>query len=278
MAGAVPAHATYFAYVGPVSPRASFGGVRGPAVYLEREGFDCASAIRRDEGGQPVDAGALEAARQRWRTDHAAGGCPELARGVLDANDARRTLVMIDAEGRETTADASRGLLPLDTPAKAAAWVWLRGRELSTPTAEGSAGGLEEAYVTAVDDGFEVLSTLVDVDARPDGCDRVGTSSTYRLILRVRRDGVIEEHSRILVRQEPYFESDACMPLGRRPEGFVDVPRGGTLRGWLASAMHLEAESVRAFERLGRELEAYGAPAELVAAARHAAEDERDHA
>ena len=67
---------------------------------------------------------------------------------------------------------------------------------------------------------------------------------------------------------------------GRRPEGHTpgvqadcEIPVGR----WLAEAAELEAASVPAFQRLARELEAHGAPARLVRAARRAARDEVRH-
>jgi len=67
---------------------------------------------------------------------------------------------------------------------------------------------------------------------------------------------------------------------GRRPPGLVasaatarcDVGR------YLADAAHLEAASVHAFRRLGRELRAHGAPNALVAGTRRAIRDEARHA
>jgi hypothetical protein len=68
--------------------------------------------------------------------------------------------------------------------------------------------------------------------------------------------------------------------IGRRVEGFA--PResvGGDVVGdYFAAVAQLEAASVVAFERLARELAAYGAPNALIAEARRAADDERRHA
>ncbi|HEY2366339.1 MAG TPA: ferritin-like domain-containing protein [Polyangiaceae bacterium] len=68
---------------------------------------------------------------------------------------------------------------------------------------------------------------------------------------------------------------------GRRPAGLVDahrMARAGSLGEALARSAWLEAASVHAFRRLARELRAYGAPSELVHAARTAARDEIRHA
>jgi len=68
--------------------------------------------------------------------------------------------------------------------------------------------------------------------------------------------------------------------VGRRVEGFAPAAGvGGDVVGnYLAAVAQLEAASVVAFERLARELAAYGAPDALVAEARRAADDERRHA
>jgi hypothetical protein len=76
-----------------------------------------------------------------------------------------------------------------------------------------------------------------------------------------------------------YTLSGAC--IGRRPEGLCDVAGVWALSAagaWFAEAARLEAASVSAFVRLGRELAAHGAPAELVAAAQRAAREEATHA
>jgi len=68
---------------------------------------------------------------------------------------------------------------------------------------------------------------------------------------------------------------------GRRPEGLCSEGRSrgvSEIARWLAEAAHLEAASVPAFERVADELSDHGAPAELIAAARLAAADERRHA
>lgn len=69
---------------------------------------------------------------------------------------------------------------------------------------------------------------------------------------------------------------------GRRPEGLVSPGRVegsvSELGALFALKAHLEAASVPAFERLARELEAHGAPAELVRAALRSAREEVGHA
>lgn len=73
--------------------------------------------------------------------------------------------------------------------------------------------------------------------------------------------------------QQPY--------CGRRPEGLAfdgPVSCASVVGTVLAEMAELEAASVPAFERLARELEAHGAPAELVRRARVAMRDEIRHA
>jgi hypothetical protein len=68
--------------------------------------------------------------------------------------------------------------------------------------------------------------------------------------------------------------------VGRRPDGLRAVQpclRAGSLRAYFASAAHLEAASVFAFERLARELSVLRAPAHLIAAAARSALDEVRH-
>ncbi len=68
--------------------------------------------------------------------------------------------------------------------------------------------------------------------------------------------------------------------VGRRVDDFAPAPCTGddAVGLYFAAVAQLEAASVVAFERLARELSAYGAPTELIADARVAADDERRHA
>ncbi len=65
---------------------------------------------------------------------------------------------------------------------------------------------------------------------------------------------------------------------GRMFEGFVDLPPETCELEYYVRAHRHEAAAIAAFERLARELEAHGAPAELVLAARASAADEARHA
>jgi rubrerythrin len=77
------------------------------------------------------------------------------------------------------------------------------------------------------------------------------------------------------------IDCNKCSGVGRRPAGLAR-PRarraGSALGAYFASAAHLEAASVHAFERLAEELEAHGVGSDLVGAARRSARDEVRHA
>lgn len=83
--------------------------------------------------------------------------------------------------------------------------------------------------------------------------------------------------------REHFCETNAsCEPTiyGRTPSGLLARRSlaSSALARWLADGAHLEAASVPAFEDLVAELEAFGAPEDLVRAARRGASDERRHA
>jgi hypothetical protein len=68
---------------------------------------------------------------------------------------------------------------------------------------------------------------------------------------------------------------------GRRPMGLLPAREeegAGAVAGFLARTAYLEAASVVAFDRLGDELAAHGAPRSLVRGARRSARDEVRHA
>jgi hypothetical protein len=64
---------------------------------------------------------------------------------------------------------------------------------------------------------------------------------------------------------------------GRRPLVGCDGRSNGDVGGWWAAMARLEAASVPAFTELARDLEVHGAPADLIARAGAAADDERVH-
>jgi hypothetical protein len=74
---------------------------------------------------------------------------------------------------------------------------------------------------------------------------------------------------------------DCFSNAGRRPRGLVDpaaARSGNDLGEFFARAAYLEEASIRAFQELSLALSELGAPSDLVAQARNAAEDERRHA
>jgi len=73
-----------------------------------------------------------------------------------------------------------------------------------------------------------------------------------------------------------YVDGPLC--AGRLPEGCKMHAIAAGIGGWLASMAELEAAAVEAFERMVVELRHHGAPAELVARAEEAREDEIRHA
>jgi hypothetical protein len=140
--------------------------------------------------------------------------------------------------------------------------------EVANPGA-GADGGIGMAsaavYQRCVDTlDCQALCQEVLPFAHVDSCERVPT------------DGFAtgEERVALNARYIPICE-------GRRPEGQGAAPPAARARGeagdWLARAAFLEGVSVPAFARLGRELEAHGAPAALVRGARRAAADEVRH-
>jgi hypothetical protein len=73
---------------------------------------------------------------------------------------------------------------------------------------------------------------------------------------------------------------DDCPAIeGRRPDGLrqAAIEMDGSLATYFANAAHLEAAAVLAFERIGEELRAYGAPRELLARIAQAEKEERRH-
>lgn len=120
--------------------------------------------------------------------------------------------------------------------------------------------------VRPLEDGFEVFATRMTNACAPIVITR------YRL--HVGRDGAL----RVLEQAELERDERAC--VGRRPDGYAPEGRGraDSLAAYLGDCAELEAASVAAFARLSRELEAHGAPSELVARARSSEADEVRHA
>jgi hypothetical protein len=84
----------------------------------------------------------------------------------------------------------------------------------------------------------------------------------------------------------PKVEAAACPPpgvaIGRRPEGLLapqlEQEAEAGIAAFFARVAHLEAASIHAFVRLGRELRGHGAEPALVRRTRQAARDEARHA
>lgn len=166
---------------------------------------------------------------------------------------------------------------PIDTPAKALLVVWLTGQyEIGWYDGTHHYGDPEHGIVRAVPGGFEVAAGSSTTESNCGMSEPRQTVTSYRHTLFVAAGGQITDRAKVV--SDRYDIADPCHPLGRRPSDFVDVASGGTVRGYLLRAMHHEAESVRAFERIARELRAHGAPDELCRAADEAACDERRHA
>ena len=133
-----------------------------------------------------------------------------------------------------------------------------------------SVGG-PASQVRVRDGGYRVFSQV------PSGCQ------FQQSMADVDADGTFHE---IVVRRVvgapcPPPPPPPCCP-GRRPANLqaqqLGRQSGSGLARYFARAARLEAASVPAFEQLAAELRVFGAPAELQAAARRAAEDEVRHA
>lgn len=292
--------ASYFAFLEQAHDDYSYVWEPGDNVVLEKEPFDCRTFLKERAAfdafllEQPSadmrypEQEEKEAIWARWRKDTRRGDprCTDAIADTLTASERRaprgRQLVILDGQGRQAVYHSSEDLRPIDSPGKAAAAVWLAGKELRfqvSKDGEGK-GGLQSAFVRKVHSGFEVIVGQEDSEVEPgrDQCAADITLRISRITLLVRHDGSLEEIDRSLVSTDEYTDEDACQPHGRRPERFEDRASGRTLGGHLARAMHHEAESVRAFKRLARELEAFGAPRFLIGRARRAADDEYRHA
>jgi len=127
-------------------------------------------------------------------------------------------------------------------------------------------------YQLCGDSGIEFVADGFEAAVLRTG--RTCPLETERWELQIHADGEFWVSSK-----EALPKSDIC--VGRRPEGYVatrtNLGRRALGRHFARSA-ELEAASVAAFEVIARELEQYGAPRELIAAARLAAADEVRHA
>lgn len=145
-------------------------------------------------------------------------------------------------------------LVPIDTPAEA---VLLGAASRFTPTCSRSG-------TKARDGGFELqLFTHPGCDGRRRHLLFVSTSGELTEL-----DSTLEE------------DPDPNCVVGRRPAGLLGAQRRHSLSpgAHFARSAELEAASVRAFEMLGSELTAHGAPADFRYRARAAMADEVRHA
>lgn len=168
-------------------------------------------------------------------------------------------VVLTDSSGvhRFTSLGELAGLLgPIDTPGEA----WL------TAFADGhSVLGCDESPPQRAGSGF-----MLSVHEMIAECPVVVADVT----LSVASDGSVR-----VLKTANKKQTGAC--VGRRPPGLRaprEVRRATGLAGYLAACAHLEAASVPAFERLGKELARLGAPVSLVESCDRAARDEQRHA
>lgn len=200
----------------------------------------------------------------------------------LDVAQALRSpagfLFIVDAQGKRwmTAAQVIAAIAPIDTPEKASLAAWVSGNDLGWSDGNRGYGGLEDSMVRAVAGGYEVMAGSSKSESDCGGSKARETVTNFRATVFVSTSGAVSV--REVRKSHSYDVSDPCHPHGRRPADFVAVPGDGSVPGLLRRLMHDEAESVRAFERIARELRFHGAPHELIAAAVQAADDERDHA
>jgi hypothetical protein len=155
---------------------------------------------------------------------------------------------------------------------------WATDAELATLF--GKVDSADEAILFAMRSGFsapcvsqEASGLQVVATHYKDTCPIV----YERVTMRVSDAGKLEVVGAVELPNQP--GTGAC--VGRVPAGLCsvsEVHNESAVGDFLANAAHLEDASVYAFERLARELTAYGAPRDMIATALHAADDEVRHA
>ena len=187
-------------------------------------------------------------------------------------------LFIIDDSGKRwmSAAEVIAAISPIDSPEKASLAAWVSGHSLGWGDGTHYYGSLEDSMVHPVSGGYEVAAGASATEGNCGAREPRETVTNYRLTLFVDTRGTVTVRDK--TKSHSYDIGDPCHPAGRRPADFVALASGGTVRGLIRRAMHDEAESVRAFERIARELRAHGAPGELIAGAEQAAIDERGHA
>jgi hypothetical protein len=177
-------------------------------------------------------------------------------------------------------------------PAQIQQWEYLaytRGDEVSSITTP-EAVKTFVAPIDTVKDAALVLTAIghrIVCDGRPNGRKTASgfeiiTQSGYTCggpgisenIVSVSTSGATAVLHSVIIKP-----ADMMCAIGRRPEGLAKAMSGGEgIGAFFATAAHLEAASVVAFERLAEELRAHGAPDDLVRDALRAAKDEVRHA
>lgn len=174
---------------------------------------------------------------------------------------------------------------PIDTPEKAALRLRLEGwirpatcarlDAVKAPCAKGSPA--DGVPVRKAAEGFEVAT----FDLRNVCFDGMGMAEVIGVV-KVDASGALQRITTPLTAaiDEVARQGLECrqMMRGRRFEGYVDGPLERSELEYCARAAEQEAAAALAFERLAVELDAHGAPHELVTEARRAADDERRHA
>ncbi len=151
----------------------------------------------------------------------------------------------------------------------------------------GDVDAVADAVLLAVYDGHTVCNAFRSSDPEVGGATKVVSNGyqtrtkwedcgtgIFREELAISSDGKVEQLS--------YKKLDESMcAIGRRPFGLCTHGQPALSRtsigAYLAQAAHLEAASVYAFQKLVRELEAFGAPQQLIDSAIDAIEDELAH-
>lgn len=205
---------------------------------------------------------------------------------ILRATGARPDAALVWVEnGRVTvgrTRDLRRALAPIDTAEKARVLVeyghhrTLEWQKPGTKTCVGCAGRFvrKSARGSIEVVGRETLS-------RPGPCPHSNFEEYPALVVyEVGADGMVRRTAKDVSPWPPPRATTHATPcVGRDSDGsgrrYVE-PR--SLGAYLAQLAHDEAVSIRAFERLARELERAEAPRALVVRARRAARDEARHA
>ena len=248
-------------------------GHPGPQVGMEHGAYNCRYLVEQLDQNRGRSEEEMELQQQAKLGDKSCD--MQVARALLQRSG---DVFVVDAAGPRwlSAQQIVQAAAPIDTPAKALLVVWLTNHDVTWGDNGHYYGSAEDGLVRRVSGGFEVVIGSSKSDADCGGSRGRETVTQYRHVMFVDERGVVREREKVATNS--YDVADPCHPMGRRPADFVDITSGGTVHGYFVRALHHEAESVRAFERIARELRAFGAPEELWRAAERAAADERDHA